>query len=191
AKEVVVGTLDALYSPTPTASTESLTDLLRDAAASVPANLAALGDTLLDPLGIQVEDYQDLSEAATDQAVSVSTISALQRYFDGQLGAFSYLLFILLYMPCVATIGVIFKEIGGFWAVFSTSWSLMLAYSSAVICYQIGHLVSGSASSLPGGATGAIGWSLLMIVLAIGFFSVLVRVGRHKAPPLIPVLRLD
>ena len=42
----------------------------------------------------------------------------MQTLFNGESGAFAYLLFILLYMPCVATVGVIYKEIGAFWAVF-------------------------------------------------------------------------
>jgi len=187
AKEVVVGTLDALYSPVSTPVNESLAEQLRSAVASIPANLIALGDTLLDPLGVRVEEYSDLNQAAEDQAVALTTIGALQTYFDGRLGAFAYLLFILLYMPCVATIGVIFKEIGGFWAIFSTSWSLILAYTCAVLSYQLGGLATGATAA----AGAALGWSALVVGLSVGCFALLVYFGRHRAPPLIPLLRLD
>lgn len=187
AKEVVVGTLDALYTPVSAPSSESLLEQLEGAVASIPTNLAALGDTLLDPLGVRVQEYADLSEAASDQAVAVTTIGALQTFFDGRLGAFAYLLFILLYMPCVATIGVIFKEIGGFWAIFSTTWSLTLAYTCAVLCYQLGGLMTNRSVA----AGPALGWSALVISLSVGCFASLVYFGRHRTPPLIPVLRLD
>ena len=45
--------------------------------------------------------------------MQLTTVRAMQIGFGSTLAAFAYLLFILLYMPCVATIGVIYKEIGG------------------------------------------------------------------------------
>ncbi len=50
AKEVVVGTLDALYSPADTKVPVSMTEQLVQAFESVPANLRDLDRTLLDPL---------------------------------------------------------------------------------------------------------------------------------------------
>jgi len=64
AKEVVVGTLDALYSPAAAAAPESLTAQLADAVGSIPRNFRALGDTLLDPLGIGLQDYETVERAA-------------------------------------------------------------------------------------------------------------------------------
>jgi ferrous iron transport protein B len=183
AKEVVVGTLDALYSPTATDDQDSLGDQLAAAFATVPANLSDIGSTLLDPLGIGIEDYTDVNLAAAEQEVASGTIGQLQKSFDGQLGAFSYLLFILLYMPCVATIGVIFKEIGAFWATFSTAWSVVMAYTAAALCYQLGNL-----SADPGGALTT---ATIVVVVAGGFFVALIRFGRRRAPPLIPVVNLE
>ena len=62
----------------------------------------------------------------------------MQRLFATSLAAFAYLVFILLYMPCAATIGAIYKELGAFWATFSTAWSVVTAYCFAVIVFQIG-----------------------------------------------------
>jgi Fe2+ transport system protein B len=39
------------------------------------------------------------------------TFGAMAERFDGQAGAFAYLLFVLLYFPCVATIGAIVREV--------------------------------------------------------------------------------
>jgi ferrous iron transport protein B len=183
AKEVVVGTLDALYSPKPADGEVDLSDQLAAAFASVPANLRDVGNSLLDPLGVSLSSYDSADSAAEDQNVATSTLARLQASFDGQLGAFSYLLFILLYMPCVATIGVIFKEIGAFWAGFSAAWSVVMAYTAAVLCYQIGSL-----SGNPGGALSTI---TLVVAVALGLFTALVRYGRRQQPPLIPLVHLD
>ena len=89
----------------------------------------------------------DTAGQAEAQEVQLTTISVMQSLFHGQLGAFAYLLFILLYMPCVATIGVIYKEIGAFWATFSVLWSFVVAYTAAVAVYQVGHVAANPPNS--------------------------------------------
>lgn len=180
AKEVVVGTLDALYSLGADNDDSSLTDLMSDAFASIPANLADLAGQLSDPLGLDLGDLNDLNSQAEQQAVNMSTIGAMQTLFPGQLAAFAYLLFILLYMPCVATIGVIFKEVGSFWAAFSVLWSVTVAYAAAVSVYQLGHL-----STAPGTA---LLWLGIAGLAVFGVFRGLVYWGRRSpAAQLIPV----
>lgn len=183
AKEVVVGTLDALYSPAAPGGDVALGAQLADALQSVPNNLAELGDQLLDPLGIQISSAPDLVTAAAEQEVNTSTLSALQNSFHGDLGAFSYLLFVLLYMPCVATIGVIYKELGGFWATFSTTWSVVVAYSAAVICYQLGSIGDDPQS--------AIGWIVGTSAGALAAFAALIKLGQRRQSRLIPLVTLD
>ncbi len=183
AKEVVVGTLDALYSPEGEEESQTLGEQVTAAFASVPANLADLGSTLTDPLGVGIDEYDSLEGAASEQEVATGTLARLQASFDGQLGAFSYLLFVLLYMPCVATIGVIVKEIGRFWAVFSTLWSVVVAYTAATLCYQLGNL-----SADP---TGALVTCALALLAATLMFVLLVRWGRRRAPNLIPLVNLE
>jgi len=172
AKEVVVGTLNALYSPGPSGVEIDLLATLSAAVQSVPTNLAQLGDQFADPLGIGVGEITDVEAAVAEQGVALTTIGAMQNLFDGQLGAFSYLLFILLYMPCVATIGVIFKELGAFWATFSTGWSVIVAYASAVLCYQLGHLGESPGEALM--------WSGGVLVLAGAGFVGLIHWGRGQ-----------
>lgn len=183
AKEVVVGTLDALYTPEGEAQDATLAEQLAAAVYSIPANLADLGSAITDPLGIGIEEYDSLEGAASDQQVATGTIARLQSSFDGQLGAFSYLLFILLYMPCVATIGVIMKEIGRFWATFSTAWSIVMAYTAATLCYQLGILASDP--------TGALTTIALVLLISGAMFVALIRFGRRRAPILIPLVNLE
>ncbi len=185
AKEVVVGTLDALYAvQLPDAAPFDLGRELGEAWTSIGDNLASLGEAVTDPLGMDVGNVADTAAAASEQQVEITTIQAMRGLFHGELGAFSYLLFILLYMPCVATIGVIYKEIGAGWAVFSTAWSVAIAYGAAVLCYQIGSFAAHPTSS-----------TLWIVVVAsltcAAFFGLLVFGRRHMGKPrLIPVTQI-
>ncbi|OWA34692.1 ferrous iron transport protein B [Saccharibacillus sp. O16] len=58
------------------------------------------------------------------------------------LQAFSFIAFILLYIPCLATVGVIRKETASWrWTFFSMGYSLALAYLVAWVIYQGGQLI--------------------------------------------------
>lgn len=65
---------------------------------------------------------------------------ALQLSFT-PLSAVSFLVLILLYIPCVATIAVIRRELGTRWAVISALLSIAIGYGLAVIVYQGGRLL--------------------------------------------------
>ena len=186
AKEVVVGTLDALYSQNTVGESDfNLLDEFGAAAQTIPENLSALVSTVTDPLGLDLGELSDTSAAADNQAVEINTIAAMRSLFDGELGAFSYLLFILLYMPCVATIGAIYKELGPFWAVFSTSWSVVVAYAAAVVCYQVGGAAEHPLQTLF--------WCISMVAISALMFTALIRWGlrRGKTDALIPVLHVE
>ena len=144
AKETVVGTLDSLYSNMvedaqgPTVEPPfDFWAALGKAAATVPENLAGVKDLLTDPLSLDVGDISSPEAAAQQQAVNRDVFGAMAARFDGQAGAFAYLLFILLYFPCVATIGAIKRETGAGWAGFVAAWTTGVAYLSASLFYQI------------------------------------------------------
>ncbi len=144
AKEVVVGTLDAIYGQLGAAEAAThnepapfdLWSGLSAAFATIPANLAAVRDTLLDPLGIQIGDVSNLETAAEAQAVTNATFGAMMARFDGTAGAFAYLLFILMYFPCTVATAAIYRETGARWALFVAAWTTGVGYMSAVIFYQ-------------------------------------------------------
>ncbi|UQD51294.1 ferrous iron transport protein B [Bacillus methanolicus] len=57
------------------------------------------------------------------------------------LSAYSFMVFILLYIPCLATTATIYKETGSKkWTVFSMGYALTIAYVLAFIIYQGGRL---------------------------------------------------
>ncbi len=143
AKEAVVGTLDALYSQM--AETDSsaadkvpfnLQQALISACLTVPKNLQAIADNLLDPLGLNIGTVGDLAAAASEQEVNAGTFAAMQQSFDGKAGAFAYLLFILLYAPCVAATAAIYRETNRNWTLFVVFWTTGIAYMTATIFYQ-------------------------------------------------------
>ncbi|GFO71172.1 ferrous iron transport protein B [Bathymodiolus japonicus methanotrophic gill symbiont] len=143
AKEAVVGTLDALYNQLALDSVAqqeaafNLQQRLIDATLTIPENLWAVADNLLDPLGLNIGDVGNMDSAAEEQDVSHGTFGEMQARFDGQAGAFAYLLFILLYAPCVAATAAIQRETGARWAIFVVFWTTGIAYMTATTFYQL------------------------------------------------------
>ncbi|EDP99309.1 Fe(2+) transporter permease subunit FeoB [Shewanella benthica] len=136
AKEAVVGTLNSLYS-TAGSGDEELAPFLetfKQALSTIPENL--FGIALDDPLSISVGDVSSVEAASAELEVDTSTFTALQAGFSGVTAAFSYLLFILLYTPCVAAMGALVGEFGGRWAAFAGVWTFALAYGTATVFYQ-------------------------------------------------------
>ena len=137
AKEALVATFNSLYSPASEESgePESLPVLWQQAVASIGDNLQGIEAD--DPLGTDIGDVSSVEIAAQEQGVAESTITIMQAAFAGKIGAFCYLLFILLYTPCAAAMGAIKNEVGTRWAIFAALWSFSLAYLTATACYQV------------------------------------------------------
>jgi len=146
AKEAIVGTLDALYTkPEHTEKidqdNESAPDLIAatvDAFSSIGANAADLGSALTDPLGIVIGDVSDKAAIAEEQDVELATLSNMAKLFVTPFAAFTYLVFILLYAPCVAVVGAMVREAGWKWAGLVFTWSTTLAYFVSSTIYQLG-----------------------------------------------------
>ena len=147
AKEAIVGTLDALYAE-PESANESFTgeenpapDLIGSALAAlatIKTEFIGLADTLTDPLGISIGDVSDSAAVAEDQGVQAATLTNMASLFAGAFAAFTYLVFVLLYAPCVAVLGAVSKESGWRWMLVVFGWSTGLAYYVATVIYQIG-----------------------------------------------------
>ncbi|EGU37089.1 ferrous iron transport protein B [Vibrio sp. N418] len=146
AKEAVVGTLNSLYAPSEGEDSEyNLIASLQEAVMTIPDNLAGLNYS--DPLGVEVGDLTDSSAVAEDQEVDASIFGNLQGYFASSHAAFAYLIFILLYTPCVAAMGAYVREFGAKYARFIAVWTMGLAYGSATLYYQASHFADHPATS--------------------------------------------
>ena len=185
AKEAIVGTLDALYSE-PESDDGTAPDLIaatREAFASIASEFTALTESLTDPLGISIGDVSDIEAVAADQDVETSTLTNMASLFSGPFAAFCYLVFILLYAPCVAVLGAVNKEAGWRWTLLVFSWCTGLAYITATVIYQIGTFsVNPLFSSL---------WITAMLSVLIGFIINLKRLSGKMVPKnLIPAVQL-
>ncbi len=140
AKEVVVGTLDAIYGSLeqaehPDQSPPSIREEWREALNSVVTNAHALASQITDPLGLSLITVSQ-SEVAEAQGVSEKLFGTLREKFGSSIAAYAYLLFVLLYFPCVSASAAIAREAGARWAVFAGLWSTSLAWFTASTFYQ-------------------------------------------------------
>lgn len=131
AKEVVVGTLNSLYTQMGHLGEVAAANFdfwggLSAALWSVPHNLADLGGALINPI----------AASADDSVLSSSVYGMMVQGFDGKIGAYAYLLFVLLYVPCVSTMAVIRQEANKRLMWLSVVWSFIVAYAAAVLFYQ-------------------------------------------------------
>ncbi|MFX3624354.1 MAG: ferrous iron transport protein B [Ectobacillus sp.] len=73
---------------------------------------------------------------------NIDVLQASMGQFFTPLSAYSFLVFVLLYTPCLATVAVIRKETGSQrWTVFSIGYALLLAYALSFIVYIGGKLL--------------------------------------------------
>lgn len=76
---------------------------------------------------------------ANDADVDESTLA--ERIQISPFQAFCYMLFVLIYFPCIATIAAIRNESGSWkWAIFSATYTTLLAWCLTFIVYQAGSL---------------------------------------------------
>ncbi len=78
-------------------------------------------------------------------APDMPTLRAIMTHYFTPLQAYSFMAFVLLYIPCLATVAVIIKETGSKkWTWFSVVYSLGIAYAIGLIIYQGGRLIFGA-----------------------------------------------
>lgn len=126
-KVVVISTLKTLYAETGSAGPQP-PDSAFDFWGSVKRAFSTI------PLQLKkIFGSKSIAQNSGERAFADS----LQKHFHGQIGAFAYLLFVLLYFPCIATIATAYKESGTGWSLFMVIWSTGLAYLSATLFYQL------------------------------------------------------
>jgi len=112
--------------------------------------LAAIGQFVspaLAPLGMDWKMSVCLLTGLPAKEAIVSTLAIL---YGGDISAagftpltaFSFMLFVLLYFPCVATIATLRREAGKGWAWFTVFHSLALAWLVSFLVYQIGTYIN-------------------------------------------------
>ena len=119
---------------------------LNDLENSYLAMIGKAVSPVLAPLGFDWKMSVCLLTGLPAKEAIVSTLAIL---YGGDISAagftpvtaFSFLLFVLLYFPCVATIATLRREAGRGWAWFTVFHSLALAWLVSFLVYQIGSLL--------------------------------------------------
>jgi ferrous iron transport protein B len=96
---------------------------LRKAFISIPEGLSGIFEALSDPLGFGIVQETDKDAMAEEIGADSSVFGMMNAYFSqGAPQAYAYLLFILLYFPCVAAFGAIMKETGKWFGILSACY---------------------------------------------------------------------
>ena len=140
AKESVIGTMKGLYGQDEAKVNEdkedeySLVGGLKEAFASIPENLSGVWEGLVDPLGLSGAE----EEATAEDPENSAAIDSLKRHFPkGVHQMYSFLLFVLLYIPCLAATGVVFREIGKLYGTIFVGYLTLLGWSVATIYHAV------------------------------------------------------
>jgi ferrous iron transport protein B len=137
AKEVVIGTLGQIYlgqqaaAPAPLGLLDGLKKTAVSSWQATAAAISALPTTVALP---------SLSAGPTGAETRSPLATALGRAFTPASGL-AYLVFVLLYTPCVATVGAIAAEHGRRVAWVTVAWQLSIAWAVAFAVYQVARLV--------------------------------------------------
>ncbi len=173
AKEAVIATLNSLYSMDEKEESSEF-DLLsgvEKALATIPTNLVGLSDAIFDPLGLSAVD-EDIDTLQTDLEVDASAVSKIQASFVTSTAVMAYLIFILLYTPCAAALGAIYREAGLKWMLFVAVWTFVVGWLCATIYYQFNLLGQSSTAS----------WWLFGCGAFIVVMIIMMRLlGRHSS----------
>lgn len=88
------------------------------------------------------------SEASHSSDNPQGSFGVMYQRFGGPIAAFAYLLFVLLYFPCISATSAMVKELSRGWAFFSVFWTTAIAYGVAVVFYQCATIAQHFATSL-------------------------------------------
>ena len=149
AKEAVIATLNSLYSMETEDSSDETFNFIEGvskAFKTIPENLAKLKDSVLDPLGISAVN-EDLASVQEELEISTGTVSKMEKSFSNNHAAMAYLIFILLYTPCAAALGTIYREAGWRWMLFVAGWTFFIGWTCATFYYQ-SYWISESKSAI-------------------------------------------
>ena len=158
AKEAIIGTLNGLYSQMDPGTSSgggeeepeegfSILASFQEAFGSIPSGIAAA-------FGVEPEEVTD-----------TNSYRLLRKWFT-PLSAYAYLLFVLIYIPCLAAFGTAIKEIGAFYGTIMGVYLTTLAWAVATLFYQI----SAGRSLL---------WTAAALFLLFLWFVVLRILGRN------------
>lgn len=142
AKEVVISTLSQVYASSGTPPADSTATAPPPPSLASNLRLITVGflEATRDAGRRLVALLPGVALPAADPTDNPRLGLALQQAFS-PLSAFSFLVFVLLYVPCISTIAAIRQEFGARWAGISAGYQTLAAWLAAFLVYQIGLLL--------------------------------------------------
>ena len=132
AKEVVIGTLNTLY----TQNSQYSNKLLNLQSIHILNNEDIIKNVQFQSKNNNYRFIKSITNSTYNKMGS-SAMGSMIISFSSIASVFSYMIFILLYIPCVSVIAIMAKEATRYWAILSIFWSLSIAYTISTISYQL------------------------------------------------------
>lgn len=179
AKEAIVGTLNSLYGIDERRETVEIKNerddvtfdvasIVKSAVVSIPRNLAGVFAGFANPLNVE----GNIADAEKAELENAASLTVMRSHFKlGKFQVFAYLLFVLLYVPCVASLATAFRELGRKFGTMLVTFQTAIGWSLAVLFFQI--TVGGSALWISVAAT-----LLLSVVVSLVFIGKSVQKRR-------------
>ena len=134
AKEVVVGTLNTLYTAE-NIEQEAFNPATFSLSDELIAALEETGNSIKETFSLSVL-ANPIEASKGDGEMATGTMGVMSQKFGSAAAAYSYLIFVLLYVPCITAMGAIAREASRGWMGFSVLWGLNIAYSLSTLFYQ-------------------------------------------------------
>lgn len=88
-------------------------------------------ELVVSTLGVLYTNEEDVENVNLSNRIPITPFAAL-----------AYMLFVLIYFPCIATLAAIKQESGSWkWALFAAGYTTVLAWCIAFVVYQLGNLI--------------------------------------------------
>jgi len=180
AKEAVVGTINSLYVEKKSDNKKSEEDFdfwggIADSFKAIPEGFSGFFGSMKDPIGLStVTDAgsNSIEETAEVLEVDTETVRSMKKHFPNKAAVIAYLLFILLYCPCVAAIAAIYRETNLKWTIFAVSYYTGTAWLLATLFYQTSRLTVEPASGLM--------WIAICLAVIVSFIIAVKKIGKSK-----------
>jgi ferrous iron transport protein B len=145
AKEVVVATMSQVYGVEEVEEEAEPTTFFQDVGDVLTGFIGATWDTIKSiPLILGIDLFEGEEEAEpTDLMVAVRGSFEASSGGYGAMAAAAFMVFILLYTPCMVAVAAERQELGAKWMWFSIVGQLALAWLVAFIVFQGGKLLFG------------------------------------------------
>jgi len=143
AKEVVVGTMAQIYEVEEAEEEAEPTTFFEDVGEIVTSFIGATWDTIKSiPLIVGVNLFEgEEEEEPTELMAAVETGFEHSSGGHGALASVGFMVFVLLYTPCMVAVAAERQELGAKWTWFSVIGQLVLAWLVALVIFQGGLLL--------------------------------------------------